>query len=156
MDLSPRPLSEARFQGDWQVQVRGVGNRHFALVLNQNGDSTPRPGKTITQSWRVVPSCDLGPCSVGVTTYVNYMPELKLERHGSSYAGTYNVTGGAPWVAHPSCSPMQVAVSLKIVAGQFDPDVWVASDFRGSMKMSGQTGFSCHDASAAFTIKGQR
>lgn len=123
------PVSAARWQGTWSVNIKIVKG---AGALRGKGD------KGWVESWRATPQCPGGPCTVQLTGDLNKHPiKATLTRGGAVYQGTTTADifrCGKPVDSVPIRSTLTFRVALS--GGQPDGHAWVASGWRGSMVIS--------------------
>lgn len=145
------PISAARWQGSWNVDIEII-----------KGASALR-GKTATgwiESWRVSPQCPAGPCTVHLTGDLNRRPiKATLTRAGAVYTGTAKADifpCGKPADAVPIRSTLTIRVTLS--AAQPDGHAWVASAWRGSMVIASPytsaSTFYCNAFTLTTTLSG--
>ena len=120
------PLSAARLQGPWTVQlslVRGgglIGARRW------------------TESWVTSPTCATGPCAVMLAGSISgYRFTAKLDRKGALYAGTTRARL-FPCESGASSFPMRDTMSfhLKVTGAHVENRAWAASSWTGALVMS--------------------
>jgi len=120
------PVSAARWQGTWNVNIKIVKG---AEALHGHG------AKGWIESWRASPQCTAGPCPVQLTGDLNKHPiKATLTRAGSVYTGQAKATifpCGKPADAVPIRSTLTFRVNLK--GAQPSGHAWVASAWNGQM-----------------------
>lgn len=120
------PVSAARWQGPWSVNVKIVQG---ASALRGAG------AKGWIESWRATPQCTAGPCTVQLTGDLNRHPiKATLIRSGATYSGTATAEVfqcGKPADAVPIRSTLTIKITLR--GGQPSGHAWIASSWDGSM-----------------------
>jgi Fibronectin type III domain len=120
------PVSAARWQGHWSVNIKIVKG---AEALRGKG------AKGWVESWRASPQCPAGPCTVQLTGDLNRHPiKATLTRAGAVYTGKTTADifkCGKPADSVPIRSTLTIQVTLG--AGQPSGHAWVASAWRGHM-----------------------
>jgi fibronectin type III domain protein len=123
------PVSAARWQGPWSVNIKIVKG---ADALRGKG------AKGWVESWRATPQCAAGPCTVLLTGDLNRHPiKATLARAGSVYTGTTKADVfrcGKPVDSVPIRSTLTIRVTLS--AAQPDGHAWVATAWTGRMEIS--------------------
>ena len=123
------PVSAARWQGPWSVNIKVVKG---ATALRGNG------AKGWVESWRASPRCPAGPCTVQLTGYLNRHPiKATLTRAGAVYQGTTKASifrCGKPVDSVPIRSTLTIRVTLS--GAQPNGHAWVASSWGGHMVIS--------------------
>jgi hypothetical protein len=123
------PVSAARWQGPWSVNIKIV----------QGSDALRGKGaKGWVESWRATPQCPAGPCTVQITGDLNRHPvKATLTRSGAVYRGTTKASifrCGKPADSVPIRSTLTIRVTLS--GAQPNGHAWVASSWRGRMVIS--------------------
>ena len=120
------PVSAARWQGPWNVNIKIVKG---AEELRGKG------AKGWVESWRASPQCTAGPCTVQLTGDLNTHPiKATLTRAGAVYTGETKANifqCGKPVDAVPIRSTLTIRVTLS--GGQPSGHAWVASAWDGHM-----------------------
>jgi Fibronectin type III domain len=121
------PMSVARWQGPWNVNIKIVKGAEALRGTDATG---------WIESWRASPRCTAGPCTVQLTGDLNRHPiKATLTRAGSVYTGKTEAIifpcGGKPTDAVPIRSTLTIRVTLK--GGQASGHAWVASAWTGQM-----------------------
>lgn len=120
------PVSAARWQGHWSVNIKIVKG---ADALRGKG------AKGWVESWRVSPQCTAGPCTVQLTGDLNRHPiKATLTRAGAVYTGRTKADifrCGKPVDSVPIRSTLTIQVTLR--GGQPSGHAWVASGWGGHM-----------------------
>ena len=120
------PVSAARWQGHWNVNIKIVNG---ADALRGKG------AKGWVESWRASPRCTAGPCAVQVTGDLNRQPiKATLARTGAVYTGKTKADifrCGKPVDSVPIHSTLTIQVTLN--GGQPNGHAWVASAWTGHM-----------------------
>ena len=123
------PVSAARWQGPWSVNVKVVKG---ATALRGKG------AKGWVESWRASPRCTAGPCTVQLTGDLNRHPiKATLTRAGAVYRGTTKASifrCGKPVDSVPIRSTLTIRVTLS--GAQPNGHAWVASSWGGRMVIS--------------------
>jgi hypothetical protein len=139
------PVSTARWQGPWSVNIKIVQG---AAALRGKG------AKGWIESWRATPQCPAGPCTVQLTGDLNRHPiNATLTRAGALYRGTtkaYLFPCGKPADAVPIRSTLTVQVTLK--SAEPDGHAWVASAWNGQMVISSPYTSTSTFYCSAFTL----
>lgn len=120
------PVSAARWQGHWSVNIKIVKG---ADALRGKG------GKGWVESWRASPQCPAGPCTVQLTGDLNRHPiTATLTRAGAVYTGKTTADifrCGKPVDSVPIHSTLTIQVTLS--GGQPSGQAWLASAWDGHM-----------------------
>jgi hypothetical protein len=120
------PVSAARWQGHWSVNIKIVKG---ADALRGKG------AKGWVESWRASPQCPTGPCTVQLTGDLNRHPiTATLTRAGAVYTGKTKADifkCGKPVDSVPIHSTLTIQVTLS--GGQPSGHAWVASAWDGHM-----------------------
>ena len=120
------PVSAARWQGHWSVNIKIVKG---ADALRGKG------AKGWVESWRASPQCPAGPCTVQLTGDLNRHPiNATLTRAGAVYTGKTTADifrCGKPVDSVPVRTTLTIQVTLS--GGQPSGHAWVASAWRGHM-----------------------
>ena len=120
------PVSAARWQGHWSVNIKIVKG---ADALRGKGT------KGWVESWRASPQCPAGPCTVQLTGDLNRHPiNATLTRAGAVYTGKTTADifrCGKPVDSVPVHSTLTIQVTLS--GGQPSGHAWVASAWDGHM-----------------------
>jgi len=120
------PVSAARWQGHWSVNIKIVKG---ADALRGKG------AKGWVESWQASPQCTAGPCTVHLTGDLNRHPiKATLTRAGAVYTGKTKADifrCGKPVDSVPIHSTLTIQVTLS--GGQPSGHAWVASAWDGHM-----------------------
>lgn len=120
------PVSAARWQGHWSVNIKIVKG---AEALRGKG------AKGWVESWRASPQCPAGPCTVELTGDLNRHPiKATLTRTGAVYTGKAKANifqCGKPVDAVPIRSTLTIQVTLS--GAQASGHAWVANAWHGHM-----------------------
>jgi hypothetical protein len=120
------PVSAARWQGPWSVNIK---------IVKGAGALRGKGAKGWVESWRASPQCTAGPCTVQLTGDLNRHPiKATLTRAGAVYAGKTKASifkCGKPVDSVPIRSTLTIQVTLK--GAQPSGHAWVASDWDGHM-----------------------
>jgi len=120
------PVSAARWQGHWSVNIKIVKG---ADALRGKG------AKGWVESWRASLWCTAGPCTVQLTGDLNRHPiKAVLTRAGALYTGKTKASifrCGKPVDSVPIHSTLTIQVTLS--GGQPSGHAWVASAWGGQM-----------------------
>ena len=128
VSTSAPPVSAARLQGPWNVNIKVV-----------RGGAAIRGSKAWTQVWLARPKCPAGPCDVTLagTTSRHYKFKVTLTRTGAVYRGKTKAVifpCGVGSVSFPIHSTL--AIQLTIQTAQVDNGAWMAGTWAGTMKVS--------------------
>jgi len=127
--LTP-PLSAARWQGPWTVDVR--------VTAGGAALTGPRPLRW-NDSWQVSPQCAAGPCAVRVAgTFNGYPFRAALSRAGAVYHGTTMAHSFRCGPRHGSI-PMQTTLKIRVALTAAQPGnngAWTASSWAGTLTAS--------------------
>ena len=120
------PVSAARWQGHWSVNIKIV----------KGADALRGKGATgWVEPWQASPQCAAGPCTVQLTGDLNRHPiKATLTRSGAVYTGKTKASifqCGKPADAVPIRSTLTIQVRLS--GGQPSGHAWVASAWDGHM-----------------------
>jgi hypothetical protein len=145
------PVSAARWQGPWSVNIKIVKG---AAALRGKG------AKGWVESWRATPRCPAGPCTVQLTGDLNRHPiKATLTRAGAVYQGTAKASifrCGKPPGSVPIRSTLTIRVTL--TGGQPNGRAWVASGWGGRMVISSPyttaSTFYCNAFTLTATLSG--
>ena len=123
------PVSAARWQGRWTVNIR----------ITKGADALRGTGaKGWTEAWRASPACPAGPCTVKLTGGLNRQTfKATLTRAGAVYTGTTKADVfrcGKPVDSVPIKSTLTIRVTL--TKGQPVNRAWLASSWTGQMEIS--------------------
>jgi hypothetical protein len=120
------PVSAARWQGPWSVNIKVVKG---ATALRGKG------AKGWVESWRATPKCTAGPCTVQLTGDLNRHPiKATLTRAGAVYQGKTKASifrCGKPADSVPIRATLTIRVTLS--GAQPNGHAWVASSWGGHM-----------------------
>lgn len=120
------PVSAARWQGHWSVNIKIVKG---ADALRGKGS------KGWVESWQATPQCPAGPCTVQLTGDLNRRPiKATLTRAGAVYTGKTTADifrCGKPVDSVPIRSTLTIQVTLG--GGQPSGHAWIASAWRGHL-----------------------
>jgi len=120
------PVSAARWQGHWSVNIKIVKG---ADALRGKG------AKGWVESWHASPRCPSGPCTVQLTGDLNRHPiTATLTRAGAVYTGKTKAKifqCGKPADAVPIKATLTIQITLR--GGQPSGHAWVASAWDGHM-----------------------
>jgi len=123
------PVSAARWQGRWTVNIRITNG---ADALRGNG------AKGWTEAWRATPTCPAGPCTVQLTGGLNRQTfKATLTRAGAVYTGTTTADifrCGKPVDSVPIKSTLTLRVT--IIKGEPVNRAWVAGTWNGQLEIS--------------------
>jgi len=126
MNTTAPPVSAARWQGHWSVNIKIVKG---ADALRGKG------AKGWVESWQASPRCAAGPCTVQLTGKLNRHPiKATLARTGAVYTGKTEANifpCGKPADAVPIRSTLTIRVRLR--GAQPNGHAWVASAWDGQM-----------------------
>ena len=129
MSTKAPPVSTARWQGPWSVNIK---------IVQGAGALRGKGAKGWIESWRATPQCPAGPCAVQLTGDLNRHPiTATLTRAGAVYRGTtkaYIFPCGKPADAVPIRSTLTIQVTLS--SAQPEGRAWVASAWNGHMAIS--------------------
>jgi Fibronectin type III domain len=123
------PVSAARWQGRWTVNIR----------ITKGADALRGKGaKGWTEAWRATPTCPAGPCTVKLTGGLNRQTfTATLTRAGAVYTGTTTADVfrcGKPADSVPVKSTLTIQVT--ITKGHAVNRAWVAGIWAGRMEIS--------------------
>ena len=139
------PVSAARWQGHWSVNIKIVKG---ADALRGKG------AKGWVESWRASPQCPTGPCTVQLTGDLNRHPiTATLTRAGAVYTGKTTADifrCGKPVDSVPVHSTLTIQVTLS--SAQADGHAWIASAWRGHMVISSRYASTSTFYCNAFTL----
>ena len=139
------PVSAARWQGPWSVNIK---------IIQGAGALRGKGAKGWIESWRVTPQCLAGPCTVQLTGDLNRHPiTATLARAGALYRGTtkaYIFPCGKPADAVPIRSTLTVQVTLR--SAEPDGHAWIASAWNGQMVISSPYTSTSTFFCSAFTL----
>jgi len=135
---SAPPLSQARWEGPWTVDIRIV---HGGSALRGKGP------KGWTEPWRARPRCPAGPCTVRISGGLNRRTfTATLTRSGSVYHGTTKAAifrcgshSDRVWI-HST-----LAIRVTLTKAQVNNGTWAAGSWAGRMVIS-----SPHTSTATF------
>ncbi len=123
------PLSAARWQGRWTVNIR----------ITKGADALHGKGaKGWTEAWQAAPKCPAGPCTVRLTGGLNRQTfKATLTRTGAVYTGTTKADVfrcGNP----PGSVPIKstLTIRLTVTAAQPVNRAWLAGAWTGQMEIS--------------------
>lgn len=120
------PVSAARWQGHWSVNIKIVKG---AEALRGKG------AKGWVESWQASPQCTAGPCTVQLTGDLNRHPiKATLTRAGAVYIGktkAHIFQCGKPVDAVPIRSTLTIQITLN--GAQPSGHAWIASAWDGHM-----------------------
>jgi hypothetical protein len=120
------PVSSARWQGHWSVNIK---------IVKGADELRGKGAKGWVESWRASPQCPAGPCTVQLTGDLNRHPiKATLTRVGAVYTGKTKANifqCGKPVDAVPITSTLTIQVTLS--EGQPSGHAWVASAWDGHM-----------------------
>ena len=124
--LTP-PISEARLQGSWTVDMKYL-----------TGGAGGHPvGDTETDTWALAPKCTAGPCDVWVSGELSGTAfTMNLTRAGGVYAGSTTAQIFTCGTTAPM-APMQNTLTVQITVGtaKGNHQVWAATSWAGTMKI---------------------
>ena len=139
------PVSTARWQGPWSVNIK---------IVQGAGALRGKGAKGWIESWRATPQCPAGPCTVQLTGDLNRHPiTATLARAGALYRGTtkaYIFPCGKPADAVPIRSTLTVQVTLR--SAEPDGHAWIASAWNGQMVISSPYTSTSTFFCSAFTL----
>jgi len=123
------PVSAARWQGHWSVNIKIVKG---ADALRGKG------AKGWTEAWQAAPQCPAGPCTVQLTGGLNRQTfKATLTRTGAVYTGTTQADVfrcGKPADSVPIKSTL--TIRLTVTAAQPVNRAWLAGAWTGQMEIS--------------------
>ena len=123
------PISAARWQGRWTVDIR----------ITKGADALRGKGATgWTEAWRTSPACPAGPCTVQVTGGLNRQTfKATLARTGAVYTGTTKADVfrcGESGNSVPIKSTL--AIRVTVTSAQPVKGAWLAGAWTGQMEIS--------------------
>jgi chitodextrinase len=123
------PVSAARWQGRWTVNIR----------ITQGADALRGKGaKGWTEAWQISPQCRAGPCSVQVTGGLNRKTfKATLTRAGAVYTGT--TMADVFQCGKPGDSvPIRSTLAIRVTVATAEPvgRAWLAGTWTGQMTIS--------------------
>jgi fibronectin type III domain protein len=123
------PISAARWQGRWTVDIR----------ITKGADALRGKGATgWTEAWRTSPACAAGPCGVQLTGGLNRKTfKATLTRKGAVYTGTAKADVfrcGSSGNSVPIKSTLTIRVT--VTSAQPAQRAWLADAWRGEMVIS--------------------
>jgi hypothetical protein len=123
------PISAARWQGRWTVDIR----------ITKGADALRGQGATgWTEGWRTSPTCASGPCTVQLTGGLNRQTfKATLTRAGAVYTGTTKADVfrcGRSGDTVPVKSTLTIRVT--VTSAQPIKGAWLAGAWRGQMEIS--------------------
>jgi Fibronectin type III domain len=120
------PVSAARWQGHWSVNIK---------IVKGSGALRGKGAKGWVEAWQASPRCTAGPCAVQLTGDLNRHPiKATLTRAGAVYTGKTKASlfpCGKPADAVPIRSTLTIQVTLR--GAQPNGRAWVASAWDGHM-----------------------
>jgi len=123
------PISAARWQGRWTVNIRITNG---ADALRGNG------AKGWTEAWQASPTCPTGPCTVRLTGGLNRQTfKATLTRAGAVYTGT--TTANVFRCGKPVDSvPIKSTLKIRVTITRAEPvnRAWLAGTWTGQMVIS--------------------
>ena len=124
--LTP-PISEARLQGSWTVDMKYL-----------TGGAGGHPvGDTETDTWALAPRCTSGPCDVWVSGELSGTTfTMNLTRAGAVYTGTTTAQIFTCGTTAPM-APMQNTLTVQVTVGSArgNHQAWAATSWAGTMKI---------------------
>lgn len=123
------PISAARWQGRWTVDIR----------ITKGADALRGKGATgWTEAWHTSPACAAGPCAVQLTGGLNRQTfKATLARKGAVYTGTTKADVfrcGSSGNSVPIKSTLTIRVT--VTSAQPDQRAWLAAAWRGQMEIA--------------------
>lgn len=123
------PISAARWQGRWTVDIR----------ITKGAGALQGKGATgWTEAWQSSPTCPTGPCTVQVTGGLNRKTfKATLTRRGAVYTGTTKADVfrcGKSGDSVPIKSTLTIRLTL--ISAQAAKKAWLADAWRGQMEIS--------------------
>lgn len=122
------PISAARFQGPWDVDMK---------IVRGGGELTGIPRDGWAESWLTSPKCAAGPCAVVLTGAINgHNFRVTLNRAGAVYTGTTKADV-FPCGSGAGAFPLRHTLTfrIKIASAQVANGSWVASTWGGTVVM---------------------
>ncbi len=145
VNTSAPPVSAARWQGPWSVNIK---------IVKGAGALRGKGAKGWIESWRATPQCPAGPCTVRLTGDLNRHPiKATLTRSGAVYTGTAKADVfrcGKPADAVPIRSTL--TIQIKISSAQPSGHAWVAGAWGGRMVISSPYTSASTFYCSAFTL----
>src|SRR5215470_5204960 len=138
------PVSAARWQGRWTVNIR----------ITKGADALRGTGaKGWTEAWRASPACPAGPCTVQLTGGLNRQTfKATLTRTGAVYTGTTTdvFRCGKPADSVPIKSTLTIRVT--VTTAQPVNRAWLAGTWTGQMEISSPYASTSTFYCKAFTL----
>jgi hypothetical protein len=123
------PISAARWQGRWTVDIR----------ITKGADALRGKGATgWTEAWRTSPACPAGPCTVQVTGGLNRQTfKATLARTGAVYTGTTKAdVFRCGESGHSVPIKSTLAIRVTVTSAQPVKGAWLAGAWTGQMEIS--------------------
>jgi len=139
------PVSAARWQGRWTVNIR----------ITKGADALRGKGaKGWTEAWRASPACPAGPCTVQLTGGLNRQTfKATLTRTGAVYTGT--TTADVFRCGKPADSvPIKSTLTIRVTVTTAQPvnRAWLAGTWTGQMEISSPYASTSTFYCKAFTL----